>query len=527
MKLAAHLREGNEENHMTTSDNSALVSLQNGSDIRGIAIATEHQQATLTEERITQIAYGFITWLKEIKRLAISEEEPLTVSVGHDSRLSAGWIKDKWIDNLTTNGVEVIDAGLSTTPAMFMSTQYEDYDCAAAIMITASHLPFEYNGLKFFTKSGGAEHEDIQFILENAALFRESDDLNSHTGKVKKKHLLKDYASGLTAAIQKGINDPDDYERPLKGRHIIVDAGNGAGGFFATEVLQPLGADISDSQFLEPDGNFPNHIPNPDNKAAMQSIKEAVLNEHADIGVIFDTDVDRSALVDKKGITLNRNELIAVISAILINENPGTTIVTNSTTSEHLKRFIEKSGGKQDRYITGYRNVINRAVELNESGIHTSLAIETSGHAALKENYFLDDGAYLVAKILIADALLQKEGKGFSSLIEQLQKPVETDEVRFRILEETVQETGAMVMDAFKAYIKQTEDLTVEENNLEGVRVNTSGKYGSGWMLLRMSLHEPLLVLNLESDQMGSIKQLREDLKSFFYAQTTLHSSSL
>src|SRR5699024_962662 len=107
-----------------------------------------------------------------------------------------------------------------------------------------------------------------------------------------------------------------------------------------------------------------------------------------------DTDVDRSALVDRNGMTLNRNNLIAVISAILIKENPGTTIVTNSTTTDHLKDFIEKLGGKQDRYLTGYRNVINRALALNEKGIATSLAIETSGHAALKENYFLDDGAY-------------------------------------------------------------------------------------------------------------------------------------
>src|SRR5699024_4827286 len=189
---------------------------------------------------------------------------------------------------------------------------------------------------------------------------------------------------------------------------------------------------------------------------------------------------------DHEGVTLNRNNLIAVIAAILIKENPGTTIVTNSTTSEHLKTFIEALGGKQSRYLTGYRNVINQAIQLNKKGIPTSLAIETSGHAALKENFFLDDGAYLVARILMADALLQKENKTIIDLIEELKQPLETDEVRFRILSESVHEAGTNVLKQFKEFIQKTPDLTVEPNNLEGVRVNTSGKYGTGWLLLRL-----------------------------------------
>lgn len=503
-----------------------LASLQNGSDIRGIAIKTSDHEVTLTDERVEKIAYGFAVWLKEIKKLSLeNENKPLKVSVGHDSRLSANRIKTVFIEGLTNAGIDVVDVGLSTTPAMFMSTQYEAYKCDGAVMITASHLPFEYNGLKFFTKDGGAEHEDIDFILQHADW--ENITWENNQGKVSTGSLLNEYAKDLVNKIRIGINDKDHYEKPLTGRHIVVDAGNGAGGFFAKEVLVPLGADISGSQYLDPDGNFPNHIPNPDNKEAMRSIQEAVLNNKADMGVIFDTDVDRSALVDKKGDTLNRNNLIAVISAILIQENPGTTIVTSSATSEHLKTFIASLGGNQDRYITGYRNVINRAVQLNKAGIPTSLAIETSGHAALEENYFLDDGAYLVAKILMADASLKKEGKGFSDLITSLKQPIETDEVRFKILPDDVQVTGERVMEAFKSYIEKEPNLSIEPANLEGVRVNTTGHYGIGWMLLRMSLHEPLLVLNFESDQAGSIKVLRETLKNFFYNQTDLDSSRL
>ena len=288
-----------------------------------------------------------------------------------------------------------------------------------------------------------------------------------------------------------------------------------------------MGANITGSQFLDPDGTFPNHIPNPDNKKAMSSIQKAVLANQADLGIIFDTDVDRSALVDDQGVTLNRNNLIAVISAILLAENPGTTIVTNSATSEHLKTFIEELGGHQSRYLTGYRNVINQAMKLNDKGVKASLAIETSGHAALKENYFLDDGAYLIAKILITDARLRKENKKIGSLIESLQQPVETDEVRFRILTQNVQKTGEDTIKKFAEYIKEMSDLSIEPNNLEGVRVNTRGAYGFGWFLLRLSLHEPLLVLTFESDERGKIKTIRQDLKEFFEKQVGLESSDL
>ena len=511
---------------MNESSIPVLNALQNGSDVRGIALTTEDKVMNLTDDRVERIAYGFASWLKEIKKLAVDDPHyPIRVAVGHDSRLSADRIKSALIEGLVNANFEVFDVGLATTPAMFMATQYVDYDCDAAIMITASHLPYEYNGLKFFTKDGGAEKEDITYILEHADW--EYVFWGNMKGFVTPRFLLKDYANDLVDKIRVGIQDEENYQQPLLGRHIIVDAGNGAGGFFATQVLEVLGANITGSQFLEPDGHFPNHIPNPDNKAAMASIQSAVLAHNADLGVIFDTDVDRSALVDKQGKMLNRNNLIGIISAIVIKENPGTTIVTNSTTSEHLKNFIESLGGKQNRYITGYRNVINRAIQLNKDGIPTSLAIETSGHAALKENYFLDDGAYLVAKILMTDAVLTKEGKELSSLITNLKQPVETDEVRFKILSEDISLVGADAMEDFRGFIYKTADLEVEPRNLEGVRVNTSGKYGTGWMLLRLSLHEPLLVLNFESDQKGAIALLRKDLKNFFEENDELDASLL
>ena len=130
---------------------------------------------------------------------------------------------------------------------------------------------------------------------------------------------------------------------------ILVDAGNGAGGFFTSKVLEPLGADTTGSQFLDPDGRFPNHVPNPEDPAAMASTSEAVLRNNADMGIVFDTDVDRSGIVDKNGAAINKNSLIALMSAITLREFPGSTVVTDSVTSTGLTQFIEKLGGKHFR----------------------------------------------------------------------------------------------------------------------------------------------------------------------------------
>ena len=203
------------------------------------------------------------------------------------------------------------------------------------------------------------------------------------------------------AQLREKITAAAGRARPLEGRRIVVDAGNGAGGFFAESVLAPLGADTSGSVYLDPDGRFPNHVPNPELPQAMDSIRAAVLSAGADFGVIFDTDVDRAGAVLKSGEELNRNRLIALISAIGLREHPGTAIVTDSITSTGLAAFIARRGGVHRRFKRGYRNVINESIRLNAAGQDSQLAIETSGHAAMKENYFLDDGAYLVTKFLI------------------------------------------------------------------------------------------------------------------------------
>lgn len=482
------------------SEEQAMLALQNGSDIRGIAIATPEQVATLTIERTKKIGQAFVAWLQS--RVPGKE---LKIAIGMDSRISGQDLKQALLDGMAPADVTIIDCGMATTPAMFMATLYDDFRVDGSIMITASHLPYQYNGLKFFTATGGAEHDDIEEILAMTNLLREA---SGNKAQIVEKDLLTVYAADLVEKIRAGI---DEGFEPLKGQHIVVDAGNGAGGFFVEKVLEPLGATTTGSQFLDPDGTFPNHESNPDNKEAMQALKNAVLTNKADLGIIFDTDVDRSALVDANGQALNRNNLIALISAVLLKENPGATIVTNSATSQHVEDFIVGLGGKQDRYLTGYRNVINRAIELD-----AELAIETSGHAALKENYYLDDGAYLVAKLLMANTDLP-------ALIKDLKQPEETMEYRFVIVEEPIQENGTTVITDFKAYLNKQEGIRVITDHLEGVRAD----FDEGWFIVRMSLHEPLLVWTLESDKAGALAPLVERLMPFFMEQNCLDRQNI
>ncbi len=490
--------------------------LQNGSDIRGVALeGIEGQHVNLTEDVCKNIGRGFAVWLKN----KLGKEE-LRVAVGRDSRLSGSALCEYICQSMVSEGLQVTDFGMASTPAMFMSTVTEGYKYDGSVMITASHLPFNRNGFKFFTADGGLEKADIKAILQYA----EGDaSTGLKEGSLKSDSFMDTYSAILADKIRKAAGS----ERPLEGFKIVVDAGNGAGGFYVDKVLKPLGAITEGSRYLDPDGSFPNHIPNPENKEAMESITEAVNEVGADLGIIFDTDVDRAGAVLSDGSELNRNRIIAMLSAILLREYPGTTIVTDSITSTGLAKFIEEKGGVHHRFKRGYRNVINESMRLNNEGKDSQLAIETSGHGALKENYFLDDGAYLVTKLLIELARGKKEGYTLESLIESLEEPAESIEFRMNILVDDFKSYGQQVLEALNAYALDKEGWTLVPNNYEGVRVDLDEAHGNGWFLLRMSLHDPLLPLNIESNAAGGAKIIAKELAEFIAEYQSLDAKSL
>jgi phosphomannomutase len=327
------------------------TALQNGSDIRGVALPGIPDEAVnLTPAVVATLAQAFVTWLAAELNQPIAD---LTIAIGRDSRLSGPQLMTAAIAAMAALGTRVRDVAMASTPAMFMSTVLPDFNCDGAIMLTASHLPFNRNGLKFFTARGGLNSSDITAILQLAA--SASFPTAQVAGPVVPGDLIGTYAAHLVQQMRQAINHPDHFDQPLAGLHILVDAGNGAGGFYASQVLAPLGADTTGSQFLEPDGTFPNHIPNPEHPAAMAAIAQAVVAQGADFGLIFDTDVDRGAAVDGEGRELSRNRLIALMAAIVLREHPGSTIVTDSITSDGLTQFIE---GHLGEFITALSGAI-------------------------------------------------------------------------------------------------------------------------------------------------------------------------
>lgn len=491
--------------------------LQNGSDIRGVALeGIEGQHVNLTEAVCRDIGRGFALWLLGRKE----GKKPLRVAVGRDSRLSGPQLC-RWIcDAMVEQGLEVTDFGMASTPAMFMSTVTKDYEFDGSVMITASHLPFNRNGFKFFTKDGGLEKQDIAQILSFAA---GKEITGLAPGSLVSGEFMNTYGKLLSDKIRAATG----LERPLEGFRIVVDAGNGAGGFYVDKVLKPLGANTEGSRYLDPDGSFPNHIPNPENKEAMASIMEAVRETGADLGIIFDTDVDRAGAVLADGSELNRNRIIAMLSAILLREHPGTTIVTDSITSTGLAKFIADKGGIHHRFKRGYRNVINESIRLNAQGQDSQLAIETSGHGAFKENYFLDDGAYIVTKLLIELARGKREGYTLGSLIADLEEPAESLEFRMNILLEEFKPYGQQVIDELTAYTSTVSGWRLAPSNFEGVRVNMDADHGDGWFLLRLSLHDPLLPLNIESNTAGGAKVIAKQLAVFIEKYNNLDAAAL
>ena len=508
---------------------SSILKLQNGSDIRGIAMdGIEGEKINLFTESAFVIGQAFAIWFSKKSGKACEE---INVGIGMDSRLTGPALSQALAKGLLSQKVNVTLCGLATTPAMFMSIVFPQTKFDASVMITASHLPFNRNGIKFFDKDGGAESQDIREILQTA------EKLQSEEGMEKIKSLEKEislegiknfdllslYADHLKTAIIKGCKNG---EKPLSGLKIIVDAGNGSGGFFAEKILSPLGADTKGSQFLNPDGHFPNHIPNPENKEAMLSIQNATVKNKADLGLIFDTDVDRMSAVLSDGSEINRDAIIAMIAAILAPENPGSTIVTDSVTSDRLTLFLEeKLGLKHLRYMRGYKNVINKQKELNAQGINCPLAMETSGHGALKENYYLDDGSYLAVKLIIALSLCKKENKNLDSYIKDLPPAGVEGEYRFKLLTEDFKTYGKEVLETFKKRA-QEKGYTLPQS-FEGVRISFQSPLASGWLLLRLSLHDPVMPMNIEGKTKADHEKIKNLAKELLQGFSKLDTTCL
>lgn len=474
--------------------------LKSGTDIRGRAIASDTAPAILTEKAVVDLACAFALWISRR-----TDSARCRLAIGRDSRITGAAFQIAIINALRYAGLEIYDCGMFSTPAAFLTTQFPSMKADGSIMITASHHPSDINGLKFFTPDGGVNSEQLCEII---ALAEKGDKLPvTATSAVVRRDFLRLYCDAISDMMRKGTG----LFMPFRGMKIAVDAGHGAGGFFATRILKPLGADISPSQFLEPDGTFPAHPPNPENKEAMESLKNRVLDTGADIGIIFDADADRCAVVASDGTEINRCALIALASAMILPEHEGASVVTDSVTTEGLRKFIEAHGGVQKRFKRGYRNVIDEAKRLCAMGVDAPLAIESSGHVAFSEHYFLDDGAYFIAKILVAFANIRKRGGKLTDLIEGLESPAEEGDIRLSFVTDGWRELADKITSRLNGLSERL--LKLSSDNYEGVRAYVS--HADGYFIVRTSVHDPVLPIYIESNKTGGVKSIARFLYSF------------
>ena len=470
-------------------DSTKWLKLRSDSDIRG-------PESQLTDEAAEKLGFAFACQLAEKLR---TTPDKLKIAAGRDSRESGKRILAALIRGITAADSDVLDCGLCPAPALFLTTQP---GTDGAVMVTASHHPAGVNGFKFLTAEGGLSEAEVTAMLRRAAETVVPERL------VTKYDATAVYAQRLREVAARYLDD--DALRPLLGMHVIVDASGSAGGFFVG-LLEELGAWTEGSFNLEPDGAFPAHVPDSEDPGAQEALRQRVLEYSADLGVIFDADCDRCAIVDESGRLYHRNRLIALVAAMLLDKQPGATFVTDSVTSSGLSAFIAEWGGVHYRFKRGYRHVIDEAVRLNAEGIDCPVAIETSGHAAFRENGFLDEGIYLALRVICEAFERKREGKTLSALIDGLAEPVERTEIRMRILDEdapaeSVQEIVEMIL----SHTLENPEWQMSPDSREGVRItfNLDGGVNNAWFQLRMSVHDPVVALNAESDVPGGVRQM-------------------
>lgn len=489
---------------------NGYLRLKSGTDILGRATPDADHAALLTPEAAERIGYAFALALA---RRQNTTPDALTIAVGHDARESGPALCQAFIHGLTDADSDVLDCGLCATPAMVWAAVCGGADGAA--MVTGSHHAWQLNGLRLVGRDGPLSGEEIEALLTEAERTAPTMRL------VKKREMLNDYQENLRALVQKRLDT--DVQCPLLGLHVVVDASGGVGGYYA-RFLEGLGCEVSGSMGLVPDARRPGRTQAFDNPEALSAISRAVTENTADAGVLIDVDGDRAVIVDDRGRIINSNRLIALISAILLEESPGATIVTDSVTSSGLKRFITEWGGVHYRFRRGYREVIREAERLNQEGIDCPLAIETSGHAAFRENHFLDDGVYLATRLLCEALVRKREGLTLGSLIDELSEPVESAEIRLGALIEDCREAAQSVIETILSHTLDDPGWHLAGDNREGVRIlfDLEGGVENAWFQLRLSVHEPELVLNAESDVPGGVKHMLGQLLGLIRGEDTI-----
>lgn len=454
-------------------------------DIRGI------YGEDITEELFYNTGRGFVEWLKAQSG---KKETDMWVTITRDARLHSPVLERALSDGITSTGANVINLGLAPTPIGYYSevVGVEGYNVIAAAIITASHNPKEYNGLKMtynkrtLTESQIREVRDITFKnwLNNPETSAEN--TLKMTGKVEEKNIIPNYIKDMEERFGK-------IGEEVK---VVVDSANATGGVVGPELYKKLGCEVVEL-FSEPDGNFPNHHPNPSVEKTLDTLKEVVTKEHADIGIAYDGDSDRIGIVDSEGRFLTGDKLLLIYAQDLIEKckakNIVPTVVSEVKCSQVLFDTIDKLGGHAVMCKTGHGYIKDKMKETN-----ALLAGEMSGHTFFKDRYYgFDDAVYAGCRIIEIIAKHKKLNPEFkiSDMLKAFDEVYSSPEVRYpcpnELKKSTLEKVQTMVESDKNIFGSPIKDIIT----LDGMRIVFDG----GFALIRQSNTEPVFTLRFEA----------------------------
>ena len=438
-------------------------------DIRGLA------DSDLSDDNVLRFAHGAGTYYRQHGQKALF--------VGRDMRVSSPRIADTLIKGLNETGCDVIDIGMVPTPVLYFALFH--YAIPNGIMVTASHNPKEFNGFKVALNQATIYGKEIQ----NLRRLIEDGQFQSGNGKAESKDIYSDYIKHLTQSL-----------KITKGLKVAVDTGNGTCGPVFEKILQTFGIEYL-MLFKEPDGNFPNHLPDPVVPEHITELIRTVEKDGFSCGIGFDGDGDRIGALDETGRIIWGDILLAIYAEELLSRMPGAKIIFEVKCSKGLIERIQELGGVPMMYKTGH-SLIKAKMKMEKA----PLAGEMSGHIFFADRYYgYDDAIYAALRLLE----ILSRGEKLSDLASRVPKYYSTPEIRI----ETTDEAKFEIVEDLKSYFKKTYRVI----DIDGVRVD----FDDGWGLVRPSNTQPVLVLRFEA----RTEQRLEEIRNLFFDKLAEHKA--
>ncbi len=433
-------------------------------DIRGVVADA------LTPEACEQIGRAFGS-----EALARGQK---VVNLARDGRLSGPDLIAALARGIQSTGCDVINIGMVPTPVLYFSTYH--LDTGTGIMVTGSHNPPEYNGLKMMIGGDTLFGEGIQQLYQRLV----KDDLASGEGSYSETDVMDAYLDRIIGDVK--------LSRKMR---IASDCGNGVAGVCATELFEKLGCEVSEL-FTEVDGNFPNHHPDPAKVENLVDIRARVKEEGLDLGLAFDGDGDRVGVIDDKGQIIWPDRQMILYSRDILDRNPGAKIIYDVKCSTLLPKAISEAGGEPEMWKTGHSFVKAR---IKETG--AALGGEMSGHIFFKERWFgFDDALYSAARLL---EILSRDDRPVSEIFGEIPDSFNTPELGIKFAEGEHHKF-------MKAFIESADFGDAKLTTIDGIRAD----YHNGWGLVRASNTTPSLVIRFEADSQSDLEQIQDNFRS-------------